>query len=39
MKKHDTFIDNCPIIIYINKKEKRTTFKMKTGCHLKRLTP
>ena len=39
IKKHDTVADNPSIMIYINKKKNRITFKIKTGCYLELLTP
>ena len=33
-EKHETFTDNLPIQIYINRIENRITFKIKTGCIL-----
>ena len=39
MKKHGENVDNPSIIIYINKIEKRITFKIKSGCYLELLTP
>ena len=39
IKKHETVADNSSIMIYINKKKNRITFKIKTGCYLELLTP
>ena len=39
IKKHETVADNPSIMIYINKKKNRITFKIKTGCYLELLTP
>ena len=39
IKKHETVADNPSIMIYINKKQNRITFKIKTGCYLELLTP
>ena len=39
LKKHSENLDNPSIKIYINKTEKRSTFKTKTGYYLKLLTP
>ena len=38
IKKHDTFTDNPPIQIYVNKIKNRTVFKVKTGYKLELLT-
>ena len=38
IKKHETVTDNPLIMIYVNKIEKRITFKIKTGYYLKLLT-
>ena len=38
IKKHETVADNPSIMIYINKKQNRITFKIKTGCYLELLT-
>ena len=38
IRKHDTFTDNNPIRIYVNKIENRITFKIKTGYYLQLLT-
>ena len=38
MEKRNTFTDNPPIRIYVNKIENRITFKIKTGCYLQLLT-
>ena len=37
LKKYDK--NNSPIKIYVNKKENRITFKIKTGYYLELLTP
>ena len=39
LKKHETVTDNPSIRIYVNKIEKRITFKVKTGYCLELLTP
>ena len=39
LKKHNESVDNPPVIIYINKIENRTTFKIKSGYYLELLTP
>ena len=39
MKKHETVTDNPSIRIYINKRENRITFKIKTWYYLELLTP
>ena len=39
IKKHEIVTDNPQIQIYMNKIENRTTFKIKTGHCLERLTP
>ena len=39
MKKHDTFTDNPPIRIYVNKIKYMITFRIKKGYYLKLLTP
>ena len=39
IKKYETFTDNPSIKIYVNKIEKRITFRTKTGYYLKVLTP
>ena len=40
IKKHETFADNPPIKIYINKIENRIiTFKIKRGYYIELLTP
>ena len=39
IKKHETVADNPSIMIYINKKQNRITFKIKTRCYLELLTP
>ena len=39
LKKHSESVDNPSIKIYINKIEKRITFKIKTGYYLELLTP
>ena len=39
LKKHNEMIDNPSIKIYVNKTEKRVTFKIKTGCYLELSTP
>ena len=39
IKKHETVADNSSIMIYINKKKNRITFKIKTECYLELLTP
>ena len=39
IKKHDAFTVNPPIRIYINKEEKRITFKIKTGYYIELLMP
>ena len=38
LKKHETIADNPSIKIYVNKKENRITFKIKTGYYLELLT-
>ena len=38
-KKHETVTDNPSIMIYVNKMENRTIFKIKTGYYLELLTP
>ena len=38
-QKHEKIADNPLIIIYLNKRENRITFKIKTGYYLKLLTP
>ena len=38
LKKHETVTDNPSIRIYVNKIEKRITFKIKTGYYLELLT-
>ena len=38
-KKHKTVTDNPSIMVYINKIENRTTFKIKTGYYPELLTP
>ena len=37
--KNETITNNPSIIIYVNKKENRITFKIKTGYYLELLTP
>ena len=39
MKKHETFTNNPPIRMYVNKIENRITFRIKVGYYLKLLTP
>ena len=39
LEKHETVTDNPSITIYVNKVEKRITFKTKTGYYLEFLTP
>ena len=39
LKKHSESVDNPSIRIYINKTEKRITFKIKSGYYLELLTP
>ena len=39
LKKHNEMIDNPSIKIYVNKTEKRVTFKIKTGYYLELSTP
>ena len=39
IKKHETVTDNPSIRIYVNKIEKRITFKIKAGYYLELLTP
>ena len=39
IKQHETVIDNTSIMIYLNKIEKRITFKIKTGHYLELLAP
>ena len=39
IKKHVKVADNPPIRIYVNKIEKRITFRIKTGHYLQLLTP
>ena len=39
IKKQETVTDNPSIRIYVNKIEKRITFKIKTGYYLELLTP
>ena len=39
LKKHGENIDNPSVRIYINKKENRITFEIKTGYYLELLTP
>ena len=39
IKKHDTVSDNFLIMIYVNKRENRILFKIKTGYYLEVLTP
>ena len=39
MKKHDTFTDNPPIRIYVNKIKYMITFRIKKGYYLELLTP
>ena len=34
LKKHSENVDNPPILIYVNRIEKRTTFKIKSGYYL-----
>ena len=38
IKKHKAFADNPLLRVYVNKKENRITFKIKTGYYLKLLT-
>ena len=39
LQKHETVTDNPSVRIYINKIEKRITFKVKTGYYLELLMP
>ena len=39
IKKHETWTENLPIQIYLNKIKKRIVFKIKTGYKLELLTP
>ena len=39
LKKHETVTNNSSIMIYVNKIEKRITFKIKTGYYLELLPP
>ena len=39
LKKHNENIDNLSIRIYVNKIEKRITFKIKNGYYFELLTP
>ena len=39
LKKHSESVDNPPIRIYVNRIEKRITFKIKSGYYLELLTP
>ena len=39
LKKHGENIDNPSVKVYVNKIEKRITFKIKNGCSLELLTP
>ena len=39
IKKHQRVTDNPSIRIYVNKIEKRITFKIKTGSYIENLTP
>ena len=39
LKKHSESVDNPPIRIYVNRIENKTTFKIKSGYYLERLTP
>ena len=39
IKKHEKLTDNSSIRIYINKREKKITIKIKTGYYLETLTP
>ena len=39
MKKHKKVTDNPPIRTYVNKKENRIIFRIKTGYYLQLLTP
>ena len=38
-KKHEEKSDNPSIRIYVNKTKNRITFRIKTGCYIKLLTP
>ena len=39
LKKHEIVTDNPQIRIYVNEIENRTTFEIKTGYYLERVTP
>ena len=39
LKKHETVTDNPSIMMYLNKRKNRITFKIKTGCYLELLVP
>ena len=39
IKKHEAIANNPPVQLYVNKIEKRTVLKIKTGCKLELLSP
>ena len=39
IKKHNNFVDYLPKKIYVNKKQKGTTFRIKTGYYVELLRP